>query len=1017
MRILAQALAAALALAPAAADPEEPPIQVPEGFTVEKVAGPPLLERPMLAGFDEEGRLFVCVSSGFNLLKGTSDLLVKDPPHSVVRLEDADGDGRFDKSTLFADRMTWPMGALWHDGALYVASAPYLWKLEDADGDGVADRRNVFVGKFDFGGNGCDLHGPFLGPDGRLYWANCHRGFEIPRADGTLFKGKAAGVFRIRPDGKEVEFLCGGGMDNPVEVAFTDEGEAFATVNIIAGNPRNDAIIQCVEGGAFPKEGNRHFRRTGDLLPTTIDLGWVAPAGLLRYRSGALGPGTEGNLFSALFNVRKVQRHAIERAGAMFRRTAVEDFIVSSHPDFHPTDILEDADGSLLLVDTGGWFLRGCPTSRVEKPEFKGGIYRIRRKGMPRVEDPWGRAIAWKELGPERLRALLDDPRFAVRDRAVHELSKRGAAAVEPLVETLKRSSSARARRNAVWALTRIDDRAARKPVREALADPEESVRIAAAHSAGLHRDPEAVRAFLERMKLDGPAVRRNAAAALGRTGDRKAVPALLEGLAAGGDRYLEHALTWALIELADPEATRKGLADPSAGVRRGALVALDQMEGGNLARAEVTPHLDPSNPALLQAALGIITSRPEWAGETLGLLRRWLEKEDLPAELSGVLAAFARDGGVQDLVAQALRGGKASPALRLLLLESMARAPLDRLPPTWLAEARWSLDHPDERIVRQAVATLRAAGAADFDDALLRIAREGGRSEELRVEALGAAAPRIARLEAGLFALLVACLAGEKPVLLRLAAAQALGSAGMDEAQRVALAGPLSRAGALELPKLLGAFERSRDPATGKRLVAALEKCAAVESLSPEALRRAIAGYPEEVARQAEKLFKRLEADTERMKARLAELEPALPGGDAARGREVFLGKKAACTACHAAAGQGGRVGPDLTKIGSIRSGRDLLEAIVFPSASFVRGYEPMRVRTKDGAVYDGLIARETADAIYLVRADRSEQRVARGAIDALQQGTLSIMPQGLDAQLSRQDLGDLVAYLVSLK
>jgi putative heme-binding domain-containing protein len=218
-------------------------------------------------------------------------------------------------------------------------------------------------------------------------------------------------------------------------------------------------------------------------------------------------------------------------------------------------------------------------------------------------------------------------------------------------------------------------------------------------------------------------------------------------------------------------------------------------------------------------------------------------------------------------------------------------------------------------------------------------------------------------------------------------------------------------------MPKLLGAYERSGSARAGKELVVQLEKSPAVEALPAESLRRALKNYPDEVRAQASALLKRLDVDTEKQKARLAELEPLLGGGDVARGREVFFGKKAACSACHAIQSQGGRVGPDLSKIASIRTGRDLLEAVVFPSASFARGYEPFLLRTKDGTILDGLIARETADAIVLFTADRTEKRVPRSSIDVLQMGRTSIMPQGLDAALSRDELRDLMAYLLSLK
>src|SRR6185295_9795924 len=198
---------------------------------------------------------------------------------------------------------------------------------------------------------------------------------------------------------------------------------------------------------------------------------------------------------------------------------------------------------------------------------------------------------------------------------------------------------------------------------------------------------------------------------------------------------------------------------------------------------------------------------------------------------------------------------------------------------------------------------------------------------------------------------------------------------------------------------------------------VAALEKSAALESLPADSLKKALKNYPDEVRALAAPLLKRLEVDTEKQKARLEELAPVMTGGDPSRGREVFFGKKVACSTCHTIQSQGGRVGPDLSKIAAIRTGRDLLESIVFPSASFARGYEPYLIRTKDGAILDGLIARETADAVYLFTADRNEKRVPRTSIDLLQTGKTSIMPQGLDAQLSRDELRDLIAFLGSLK
>ena len=137
------------------------------GFSVERVAGPPLVNRPIVADFDDEGRLYVADSSGSN---DKVDKQLADRPHRIVRLEDTDGDGDFDKSVVFADKMMFPEGTMWFDGSLYVAAPPSIWKLTDTDGDGVADKREEWFQGKTLTGCANDLHGPYLGPDGWIYW-------------------------------------------------------------------------------------------------------------------------------------------------------------------------------------------------------------------------------------------------------------------------------------------------------------------------------------------------------------------------------------------------------------------------------------------------------------------------------------------------------------------------------------------------------------------------------------------------------------------------------------------------------------------------------------------------------------------------------------------------------------------------------------------------------------------------------------------------------------------------------
>lgn len=181
---------------------------------------------------------------------------------------------------------------------------------------------------------------------------------------------------------------------------------------------------------------NEH-KRTGDLLPPLTHLGVSAASDLMLCRGDALGRDCRGNLFSALFNMHKIMRHKIVRNGATFT-CRNEDFLVSSDTDFHPTDVFEDADGSMLVIDTGGWFRIGCPTSNVAKPDVMGGIYRVRRAGVARMADPRGLKIHWTSLSAAELAKLLGDSRFEVRDHAVARLSQLVQVPCRPCLRCLR---------------------------------------------------------------------------------------------------------------------------------------------------------------------------------------------------------------------------------------------------------------------------------------------------------------------------------------------------------------------------------------------------------------------------------------------------------------------------------------------------------------------------------------------------------------------------------------------------
>jgi len=252
---------------------------VPAGFTVELVAAPPLVNRPISIAFDPEGRLYATDSSGFS---ERSDKQFAQKPHRIVRLEDRDGDGRFEHSVVFAENMMFPQGALFYEGSLYVAAPPHLWKLTDTNGDGVCDERVAWFDGKTLTGCANDLHGPYLGPDGWIYWTK--GAFAEQRhtlGNGKPFVTRAAHIFRSRPDGTGLEPVLTGGMDNPVGVAFTATGERILSGTFFQiGVPgKRDGLIHAIHGGVYGKENaaTAGHPRTGDLMPIMTHMGAAAP--------------------------------------------------------------------------------------------------------------------------------------------------------------------------------------------------------------------------------------------------------------------------------------------------------------------------------------------------------------------------------------------------------------------------------------------------------------------------------------------------------------------------------------------------------------------------------------------------------------------------------------------------------------------------------------------------------------------------------------------------------------------
>ncbi len=1002
---------------------------LPPGFEIELVAGPPLVDRPITAALDEAGHLYIADSSGSN---DKVDKQLAEKPHRIVRLTDSNGDGKYDTSTVFADKMMFPEGTMWLDGSVYVAAPPSIWKLTDTNGDGVADERiEWFKGKT-LTGCANDLHGPYAGPDGWIYW--CKGAFAeqtYERPGQKPFVTKASHIFRCRPDGSGIEPVMTGGMDNPVDVVFTPGGERIFTTTFFQnpGGGKRDGLIHAVYGGVYGKvhgvlDGHP---RTGDVMPVMSHLGPAAPCGLTSYSSPSFGPEYRNNLFACCFNQHRITRHILNADQSMYQ-SKDSDFVVSDNVDFHPTDILEDADGSLLIMDTGGWYKLCCPTSHLAKPDVLGAVYRVRRKAAQIPVDPRGVMFDYARLSVAELAKLLADIRPVVQERVIKELARRGNDSIPILAGVILNDRSEQCRRNAVWALTRIDQGTARAAIRPALADRDVEVRQAALNSISLWRDKEALPELLVSLRSGSLMNQRVAAEALGRIGDSEQVVKLLTAAAQQSDRGRDHAVAYALLELHNAATTAAGLQDSSPAVQKAALFALDQLPDSKLDPQSVAKLLASPDAGLKEAAAWVIGRHPEWSDALVGFLRVRLSDEKLSEadrlELERQLAQFAKTESVQKLLADISAEPSASQISRLSALQSMRASGLKELPVIWSLALAATLSDADPARLQRGLAVLRAFPpvksaelAPEIASRLQTISLNDQFAPEIRLEALAVLATAPREWDAVQFALLKANLDQDKSVTIRSLAAEVISKSKLTPSQLLELADMFKIVGPLEVDRLLAAYEQGGTEAVGQKLVASLKDAAALKSIRQDALKLRLAKFSPQVQQSAQPLFEILNAEAGKQKERLEELLAGLKDGDIRRGQAVFYSQKAACVACHAIGYLGGNTGPDLTRIGGIRTERDLLESIVFPSLSFVRSYEPVTIVTTEGKVHNGLIRLETTDEITLATGPKEEVRIPRADIEELRPSTLSIMPAGLDQQLTRQQLADLIAFLKNAK
>ena len=915
-----------------------PKSQLPAGYALTVAAAAPLVTHPIAGCFDDRGRLFVGDAVGVNWKK---DQLEANPPNRVLMLEDTDGDGAFDRSTVYADKMTFPSGAQWLAGSLYVASPPGIWKLTDTDGDGVADRREMIVSGFDYTGNAADVHGPFLHPNGRLYWCHGRKGYKAAGKDGkVVYEGKSSGIWSARPDGTDVRWHALLAGDNPVEVDFTPQGEVIGVQNLYYSQPRGDTLVHWLAGGVYERADLPHIiaglPRTLPAMPVMHNFGHVAVSGASFWKTYPETRGADAPLQFLVthFNTQRVVRMELSPQGSTYRATENE-FLKLDDPDVHFTDVIEAPDGSLLVLNTGGWFRLGCPSSLMAKPDVLGSILRIRPTGKPAsVAGAW--QTPYQPLGDDAeslLKSLqTTDPQVRLRALArIAEVRPESSAIRKALLGLMPQSLDA----------------------------PTEHALIRAAQNLFVVHDLELLR------QAESPTARRR----------------LLASYQLPINSY--------------PPAHRQ---------------AVDAFA------SFACTQLDAEDAALGTAALKVLTDHYDARTELDAILLTWLEAKEPAANrlraLHEVTLAKAARSEIQAVITKMLR--HEAGAVRRIALTTIAASAV-KPASGWADELLRLLGTDSSPVLLDAIRRLRSP---QFDAALQAIAEDARRPTSLRLRALDSMQARA--MSPQVFTLLLATLTKDASAAARIQAATMLSSATLSHEQTMTLAPTLAQVGPIELRELTKLLRRTspKDTEAAEALTKAVAGNPALISQQESLYRTALSDHPPRLfeqiilpARQA------AEAALDVKKRDLGRIAEAAAHGAPARGQAFFASGKGTCIACHRIGELGRAIGPDLSKIGAIRTERDLAESILFPSSTLARDYEAHLIETADGQTSLGVVRSHTAEGLRLVDISGQEKDLAHAQIVGDTTLTESLMPMGLDAAFSREELADLIAWLRSLR
>ncbi len=1058
-------------------------MKLPPGLQVKLWAAEPMLANPVAFNFDERGRIFVAEthryrssvldirdymwfledelatrtleerSAVFERRFGAEGLKELSIESELVRLlEDTNGDGVADRSSVYADGFNNPLdgiasGVLARRGEVWFTNIPSVWKFT---GQQRAETRTElsrgYGVRFNFTGH--DLHGLTFGPDGKIYFSNGDRGATVTTKEGNVISTPDQGaVYRSNPDGTQLE-LVAWGLRNPQSLLFTENGDLFTGDNDCdAGD--EERLVHVVDGsdsgwrigyqfapleraGPWNSERlwqQRHAGQPSYLLPPIANIE-DGPSGIAYYPGTGLNPSYAGNMFITHFKGSVARSgiftYTVKPKGASYEIGDSKAFLTSALP----TDVKFGPDGRLYISD----WAEGWPKSK------RGRIYAI---SDPKHEkDPLVQQTQqiiggdWTKRSLDELAQLLAHPDWRVRLEAQFTFAERGDTSLLVLARVATApgtGAQALARRHAIWGIGQLaaKNASALAPLRTILGDPDAEVRAQAIKVLGNLRSTADAAAFIAALKDESPRVKFFAAQSLGKIKHAPAAPALLEALRANNndDHYVRHALVMGLVGGANLDALNAAITDASPAARLGVLLTLRRLH-----RPEVAKFLADADAYLVREAVLAINDEP--IHEALPAVAAMIDKPTTDeAILFRVLNAHFRLGQPVNAKALATYAARTdAPAkLRAEALNQLALWPKppqrDRIVGVFSPLAEKARDRnvavnalqaivpgllapgtptPVSTAALKALQDLEIAGASDALFATLTDNNQSGTTRAAALSALDAIKdPRLPE------AVKLASASNSSPLRL---AALPLAARLSPEASAPVLGNLLANGDIAEQKAALRSLGNLKHPSADTLLARKLRDLGegavapAVQlELVTAASRRTDAAVKGQLAEREAKIA--ASADP------LDPFRTTLAGGNAVNGKRIFDTQPTlACIRCHRAGGDGGDAGPDLAQIGAKYTREYLLESIVKPNAKIATGFDTIVLTLKSGGAAAGVVVAETAATLSLRNPENKLIEVAKADI-VKREGAPSGMPEIYGAILTKSQIRDVVEYLVSLK